>query len=112
MALTCCGHRGCSKLDLTRDPITGRYWCATHGPDQYPQIDWDDDLQAEYVAYVYGPEGIDPGDCRIRVGCDDWGRWWLDDGDEDVSERHGPYASLDAARAKQDALLADYEKEA
>lgn len=111
MALTHCGNPACGKLHLTEDTITGRYWCADHAPDRYPLIDWDDDLETEYTAYVYGPEGGDPGPCRIRVGCDHWGRWWIEDGDEDVTESHGPYASLAEAEDKQAELLAEYEKE-
>lgn len=106
-----CGYDGCHALRVAEDTITGRYWCEIHAPSDYPDIGWDENLETDYIAYVYGPEGADPGLCRIRVGCDDWMRWWLEDGDRDVSESYGPYASLADAQAKQAALLAKYKKE-
>src|SRR5271154_5264006 len=55
------------------------------------EVDWSDDVEA-YVDCCYGADGDQPGDCYVRVGEDDVGLWWIDDGDEDVRQDiTGPY---------------------
>jgi hypothetical protein len=77
------------------------------------ETDWSDDAYS-YVACLYGADGTEPGDCTVRVGEDDIGLWWLDDGDDDVRESAGgPYDTEEVARDAAERLAAsEHEGEA
>lgn len=63
-------------------------------------VEWDRDKTYGYVACVYGDDGDQPGDCYLRVGQDEAGRWWIDDGDDDVrTDVRGPHVAEGQARA-------------
>ena len=80
------------------------------GAAGYPvgEIAWSWDAYS-YVACVYGDDGDQPGDCYTRVGTDEAGVWWVDDGDDDDRvARRGPYwteaAAIEAATELADEL--------
>lgn len=78
------------------DDVIGDYVTEPLG-----DVDWE--AAYGYVACLYGDDSSEPGDCRVRVGQDDAGLWWLDDGDDDCSESSGPYydrASAEVAAKK------------
>ena len=73
------------------------------------EVSWSDDT-CPYVACVYD-DGNQPGDCYVRVGEDEAGVWWIEDGDDDVRLGvAGPYHDEDAARAAAEALAAEQHK--
>jgi hypothetical protein len=60
-------------------------------------VDWGDEYA--YVMCVYGSEGDEPGDCRVRVGEDELGLWWIEDGDDAVDcDMRGPYNTEELAK--------------
>lgn len=68
------------------------------------EVDWSDEVEA-YVACVYGRDGDEPGDCYVRIGEDELGLWWLDDGDDDERpNQQGPFNREREARAAAEAL--------
>lgn len=74
-------------------------------------INWEADQVASYVSCCYGPEGSDPGDCYTRVGSDEAGEWWVDDGDDTVRVTElGPFASRDEAVEAAERLAADQDE--
>jgi len=81
--------------------------------DEHPAgaVDWNSDPAATYVVCCYGPEGDDPGDCYARVGQDERGRWWVDDGDDDERvSTHGPFEDETTARDFADALATEQDE--
>ena len=76
------------------------------------EIAWQADAAASYVMCVYGDDGAQPGDCYTRVGQDEDGWWWADDGDDiERPETYGPFRSEAEAREKAQAV-ADAQNEA
>lgn len=74
-------------------------------PDRSPAGDIEWEAVASYVACCYGPDGDEPGDCSVRIGEDEIGRWWIDDGDDtDRVDIHGPFATREAAEEAAEAL--------
>jgi hypothetical protein len=72
---------------------------------------WDEGEIYYYVSCVYGTEGDDPGDSYVRVGEDELGLWWTDDGDESVRQDiRGPYNTEGEAREDAE-LIADDQHE-
>lgn len=62
-------------------------------------VAWNDDPVASYVACCYGDDGTAPGDCYTRIGQDEAGWWWVDDGDDaERGSDQGPYPTEPAAR--------------
>lgn len=74
-------------------------------------VDWDAGESYAYVMCVYGRDGDEPGDCYTRVGLDDAGLWWIDDGDDTVRQDvSGPYTTSEAAeKAAEEVALAAHE---
>ena len=74
-------------------------------------INWESDQVASYVSCCYGPEGIDPGDCYTRVGSDEDGEWWADDGDDAFRVKEiGPFASRSEAVEAAERLAAEQDE--
>jgi hypothetical protein len=71
------------------------------------EIAWESEPVAGYVVCVYG-DGTEPGDCYTRVGVDERGKWWADDGDDtDRVDEYGPYGTRDRAVRKAEAVAED-----
>jgi hypothetical protein len=76
-----------------------------------PEIEWEPNAAADYVACCYGPEGDQPGDCYTRLGQDEDGQWWVDDGDDTVRcDTYGPFATREEAREAAEALAASQDE--
>jgi hypothetical protein len=70
-------------------------------------VDWSDAASA-YVTCAYGATGDEPGDCYVRVGEDEVGLWWIDDGDDTVRQDiEGPFNTEADARDAADELADD-----
>jgi hypothetical protein len=73
-------------------------------------INWNAGERFDYVACLYGDDGAQPGDCRVRVGEDESGVWWLDDGDDTESALHGPYNDRESAEAAAKQLAEEQDE--
>jgi hypothetical protein len=66
-----------------------------------------------YVSAVYGATGDEPGDCYVRVGEDELGLWWIDDGDAAVRQDiEGPFnTEAEACNAAEELVSERHEGE-
>lgn len=103
-----------AALEALKDWLDSQDWlepadeeAAASVDEPVGDVDWSDETYA-YVACVYGADGDEPGDCYVRVGEDDVGLWWLDDGDDDERpDRQGPWNTEEEAREAAEAFAAE-----
>ena len=83
-------------------------WAQGAGWISMPEIEWEDLHAADYVRCCYGAEGDEPGDCYTRVGQDQYGMWWVDDGDDtDRTDRTGPWWSRERAVQRAESIASE-----